>query len=439
MKGNGMLPYYLHLAWRSLRRTPILTGLMVLAIGLGIGASMTMLTVLHVMTADPIPGRSGQLFYPQIDPQSMAGYVKGQQPPTEMTWLDAMNLVRAGTGVHQAAMSAGQVTVVPPQGVTHAFLASARYTTADLFSMFDVRFVDGAGWTAKDDKERSRVAVITRRLADQLYGTPHAVGQTLRIGKYDFRVAGVIDDWNPEPHFYDLSNGSYEKPEQVFLPFTTAMEIKQPTVGSMMCWSDGPPNGDMTKANQCVWVQTWVQLGTPAQVTAYRQFLVNYSEQQKALGRFQRPPNVRLRNVMQWLAFNHVVPSTVQLEGWLAFGFLLVCLVNTLALLLVKFLRRGGELAVRRAMGASKRSVFVQLLVEASLLGLAGGVIGLLLSLFGLWVVRQQPEQYAALAHLDSTMLAVTFVLAVVATLLAAVFPAWRACRIPPARLLKTQ
>jgi putative ABC transport system permease protein len=63
----------------------------------------------------------------------------------------------------------------------------------------------------------------------------------------------------------------------------------------------------------------------------------------------------------------------------------------------------------------------------------------LLLALFGLWVVRQQPAEYAGLAHLDASMLAATFVLAVCATLLAAVFPAWRACRLMPARLLKLQ
>lgn len=434
-----MLGYYLDLAWRSLKHTPILTGLMVLAIGLGIGASMTMLTVLHVMTADPVPGRSGRLFYPQIDPRSMNGYTKGEPPLDEMTWLDAMNLVRAKKGVHQAAMSAGFVTVIPPQGPTHAIRADARFTTADFFTMFGVPFLDGSGWTASDDDKHARVAVITRKLADKLYGTPHVEGQTLRLGKYDFRVMGVIDDWYPEPHFYDLTTGDYAQPEQVFLPFQTAMELHQPTVGSMNCWGAGPSNGDMTKASQCAWVQFWVQLDTPAQVETYRRFLVNYSEQQKALDRFQRPPDVELRDVIQWLAYNHVVPGSVQLETLLALGFLLVCLVNTVALLLVKFLRRGGELAVRRAMGASRWSVFVQLLMEAALLGLTGGAAGLLLAVFGLWIVRQQPAEYAALAHLDGAMLGATFLLAVCAALCAALFPAWRACRIAPARLLKTQ
>ena len=76
-----MLGYYLDLALRSLKRNKVLTSLMVLAIALGIGASMTMITVLHVMTADPIPGRSGKLFYPQLDPQGMEGYTKASDPP----------------------------------------------------------------------------------------------------------------------------------------------------------------------------------------------------------------------------------------------------------------------------------------------------------------------------------------------------------------------
>ncbi|MDO1528249.1 ABC transporter permease [Fulvimonas sp. R45] len=434
-----MFGYYLDLALRSLKRNRMLTALMVLAIGLGIGASMTMLTVLHVMTADPVPGRSARLFYPQVDPQPMENYKKGEGPPDLWTWTDAMNLLHDGKGVRQAAMSGGQVTVVPPGGVTRAFNAHARYTTADFFAMFGLSFADGGGWDAGDDGKRARVAVITRQLADKLYGTPHAAGRTLRLGKYDFRVAGVVDDWHPVPHFYDLNMGDYADPEQVYVPLGTAIGLKLSTMGSMSCWGDFPQDGDMAKASGCMWMQYWVELDTPAQVAAYRQYLVHYSEDQKQLGRFERAPNTRLRDVMQWLDYNHVVPGSVQLQTLLALGFLLVCLVNTVALLLVKFLRRGGELSVRRAMGASRRSVFVQLLVEAALVGLAGGVIGLLLSLFGLWVVRQQPTQYAGLAHLDTTMSAATFALAVCATLLAAVFPAWRACRLVPARLLKTQ
>jgi len=140
---------------------------------------------------------------------------------------------------------------------------------------------------------------------------------------------------------------------------------------------------------------------------------------------------------MQWLDYNQVVPDDVRLQTWLALGFLLVCLVNTVGLMLAKFMRRAGELGVRRALGASKRSMFAQLLVESGVVGLAGGIGGLLLALLGLWLVRRQPADYAALAQLDPAMLLVTFVLALGASLLAGLLPAWRACQIAPALQLK--
>ncbi len=434
-----MFAYYLELAVRSLGRNRVLTALMVLAIGLGIGASMTMITVLHVMTADPLPAKSGTLFYPQIDPQNLDGYTKASLPPDQMTWTDAMNLLHAHRGSHQVAMTGGQVTVRPPQGDGRAFYADARYASADFFSMFNVPFLHGHGWTASDDDKQARVVVIARDLADKLYGADHALGQNLRLGEDSFRVIGVIDAWQPAPHFYDLTQGNYAKTEQVFMPLETAMTLRQPTQGSMMCWGDGMGEADLRQAGSCVWMQFWVQLDNPAAVSEYRTFLVHYSQEQKALGRFQREPNMRLHDLMGWLDVNHVVPGSVQLQALLALGFMLVCLVNTVALLLVKFLRRGSELSVRRAMGASKRSVFVQLLIEASIVGVTGGLAGLLLATAGLWLVRQQPVQYAALARLDLPMLACTVALALMATVLAAVFPAWRACHLPPARALKLQ
>jgi putative ABC transport system permease protein len=266
------------------------------------------------------------------------------------------------------------------------------------------------------------------------------VGQSLRLGRDVFRVIGVIDHCDPVPHFYDLTQGSYHKTEDVFLPLETAMALGQGTSGSMNCWGHGGfPDPRNMKNADCVWMQFWVQLDTPTQVQAYREFLVHYSEQQKTLGRFQRPPNTRLHDLMGWLDYNHVVPGGVQLQALLALGFMLVCLVNTVALLLVKFLRRSSELGVRRAMGASKQSIFAQLLTEASLIGIAGGVAGLLLAFGGLWIVRHQPVEYAPYAHLDMAMLGTTLALALCATVLAAMFPAWRACRVQPARVLKIQ
>ena len=85
-------------------------------------------------------------------------------------------------------MTGGQVTVRPPQGEARAFFAPARYASADFFAMFEVPFLHGHGWSADDDAKQARVAVISRKLADKLYGADHAVGQSLHLGKDYFTV-----------------------------------------------------------------------------------------------------------------------------------------------------------------------------------------------------------------------------------------------------------
>jgi putative ABC transport system permease protein len=434
-----MLGYYLDLALRSLRRNKALTALMVLAIALGIGASMTTFTVLHVLSGDPLPGKSAQIYYPQLDPQDIKGMVPSKEPPEQVTLIDGLNLLHAKRAERQALMAGGAVPLDPEQANMDPFYVEARYTTTDFVPMFDTPFLFGRAWTAADDEAQARDVVIARSLNDKLFGGANSVGRMLRMAGVSWRIVGVLDKWQPNPHFYDLNTGSYAYGEQVFLPLQTMVGLRLDRNGSSDCWGNGGGGvGNILPSAECVWLQFWVELDTPAQAAAYKDFLVHYSQEQKALGRFQRAPNVRLRNLMEWLDYNKVVPGDVRLQMGLAFGFLLVCLLNTVGLMLAKFLRRSAELGVRRALGASQRALFMQLLVESGVIGLVGGGGGLLLALLGLWLVRQRPSDYAALAHLDVSMLLTTFAVALCATLLAGLLPAWRACQIAPALQLKS-
>jgi len=431
-----MFTYYLDLARRSFKRNVALTVLMVLAIAFGVGASMTTLTVLHVVSKDPIPDKSHDLYYVQLDPAKALGYVPGQEPSWQMTRRDSETLLRAAKADRQAMMTGGTAAIEPDKAGLTPFFADARWTSTDFFTMFQVPFIAGAPWTADDDQKAARVVVVQRELAEKLYGTTEAVGKTIRMDGHDFRIVGVTADWHPAPHFFDLNAARYEKSEELFAPFSTSAELKLRRNGSMDCWGE---NTDSEAVGApCVWIQYWVELDSKAKYDAYRSYLINYSEEEKKAGRFERPPGVRLRDVMEWLEFNEVVPNDVKLQMWIALGFLLVCLVNTVGLLLTKFLRRSSEIGVRRALGASKRSIFIQLLVESGVIGLVGGVLGLGLAWLGCWAVQHQPADYAKLAQLDLPMLAATFALAVVASLLAGLLPAWRGCQVTPAAQLKS-
>ena len=437
-----MFGYYLDLAIRSFGRSKALTVLMVLAIALGIGASMTTLTVFHVLAGDPIPQRSGQLFYVQLDAANKNDFTPGEEPNSQLTRFDAETLLREKKAVRQAVMSGGAAALQAGEGGTPGvapFFGELRYASADFFAMFDVPFRYGQPWHEAEDDGRARIAVISSDLNQKLFAGADSIGKTVRVSGHDLRVVGVLAPWPLAPRFYDLNGrGGFADTEQAFIPYSTSRDLKLARSGSMDCWSDSK-NDPTGPAAPCAWLQYWAQLDSAEQARDYRQYLLNYSEKQVAAGRFERPPNVRLRSVMEWLDFSKIVPADVRLQLWIAFGFLLVCLVNTVGLLLAKCMRRSAEIGVRRALGASKREIFSQFLLEAGVVGLVGGAWGLVLAFGGLWLVRQNPASYARLAHLDGRMLVTTFVLALVASLIAGLLPAWRACAIAPALQLKSQ
>ena len=440
-----MFGYYIDLAWRSLKRNKVLTALMVLAIAVGIGASMTTLTVMHLLSGDPLPGKSGRLFYAQVDAVPDTSY-NHAEPQDMLDYRSAMDLWGAQRADRQALIVDSQLKVHAPGVDQPPLMKTMLSTTADFFPMFAVPFRYGNGWSADDDAKHARVAVISADLNDKLFGGADSVGRTLRLRDTEVRIVGVLKPWRPSPQFYTVAGGRfshgntadyYAKPEDVFVPFTSGLDINDGNFRQFNCWRIPDKPGYLVNA-PCVWIGLWVELGSAAKVAGYRDFLAGYAAQQKALGRFAHADNTRLRNLMQWLDFNGVVPGDVRLQTWLAFAFLAICLFNTVGLLLAKFLRRGGEIGVRRALGASRATVFAQCLVEAGLIGLLGGVGGWLLTLVGLWLVRRQPTAYADLVHLDAPMFLITFALAIAVSLLAGALPALRASRIAPALQLKT-
>lgn len=429
-----MFSYYLALSLKSLLRSKVTAALIVATLGLGVGSAMVMLTVVRVLTGDPVPSRAGSLFYVQVDPRPKGGYYDGVEPPSQLTWADAEGLLAAHRAPRQAAMTGGQLTL----DGTDTRQIAARYTTRDFFEMFDLQMLEGSFWSAEDDTNGAQVVVVTRTFARTRLHNEHPVGSMIRLGSHSFRVVGVMEDWNPVPHFYDLNqNGAYAKGEQLILPLRTAHDLELPKQGGMNCWT--APSGAKLSEDNCVWLQFWVQLPTTKDQENYLAFLKHYASDQRQLGRFERPPNVRLSVLSQWLDSQGVFPRAVALQSYLAMAFLGICLINSIALILVTYLRRGSELAIRRAMGATRRSILSQLVMESMSYGLVSGALGLAVLALGLFVVREQPTPYAYLAHADVGSVLLTVLTGILSALFAALFPAWYACRKAPAHVLKIQ
>ncbi|HEY6457509.1 MAG TPA: ABC transporter permease [Steroidobacteraceae bacterium] len=439
-----MIGYYFNLAIRCLRANVALTVLIIAAVGVGIGATMTVFTVLLAMSGDPIPAKSSQLFAAQIDvwgPPSRKNDSPNQSRlPDMLPYHDAVALMQAHAAIRQAAMYGISQVILPPRG--EPIPRGGRATYRDFFAMFQVPFQSGAPWSVQDEASHRNVVVLGANLAAKLFPAGNAVGQVITMEAGAFRVVGVLEPWSPQPLFYDPRGSAFGRDDGFFIPFTVAIEHELPG-NSLSCHTHLGSDWAARLASSCVWIQFWAELPDGASERAFRRFLGNYAADQQQSGRFGWPPLVQLSNVRQWLQIEHVVPDEVRINALLALGFLLVCLVNAVGLMLARFAGRSGAYAIRRALGASWSDIFLQCMVETAVVGVLGGVLGLMLTGLGLAGQRTTLKTVSAytaqMTHLDPDVMALTVVLAIGVTFLSGLYPAWRAARTAIAWQLKEQ
>lgn len=438
-----MFRYYLRLGILSIRANPALSALMVAAIGIGIGACMTIVTIQYIMSGNPIPEKSDQLYYVRVDNwDPNEPYDEPNEPPEQLTYLDATALYAAGRASRQV-ISFKSMRVVQPNGEeSKPFQSETRATTGDFFSMFNVPFKYGSGWDESADDTQERVVVINETLNEQLYGGENSVGELLTLSGEKYRIVGVLDYWVPVPLFYDLNNNEFVDPAPLFLPFSVAVAGEHGSAGNTNCWKPiGDGGVEAFRNSECTWIQMWAELQTEAEKDAYLQFLNAYVEEQKLIGRFPRPMNNRLDNVEAWMDINEVVDEDVSVLLGLAILFLIVCLLNTIGLLLAKVMRRSKDISLRRALGASKATLFSQYIIEACMIGFAGGLLGIGLTWLGLRGIENLfvDEFVKKLVEMDWVMVMAAVALAIISALAAALYPTWRACNITPATQLRIQ
>jgi putative ABC transport system permease protein len=433
-----MFGYYVQLGLRSLRRNPVLTLLMVLVIGVGVAASMTSYAVFRATSGNPIPEKSSQLFIAQIDNYGPDSTDNGE-PLNWLTWRDATALAAAHRAKRQTTLYPIGVSVVPDQPNTMASPARGYAVQADMFPMFNVPFIYGSPWSAADDAGQARVVVIAKSLNDRVFGGVNSVGREIDLDGHQFRIVGVTDYWDARPRFFDLdSKHGFGDLGEVYMPFARAIADGLEPAGGNVCNRPSKPGWDNFVHSECLFVTFWAELPDAASAKAYRQFLHDYSAEQTRSGRFSWPPNVRLRDVMEWLDVRHVVPAEARMGLLVSAAFLVICLVNVIGLLLAKFMRRAPEIGIRRALGASRGAIYAQFLLEAASVGLAGGALGVIFTALGtLCIGAVFDPAIADLVHMSLPLLGLTILVALASTLVAAFYPTWRASRVQPAWQLK--
>ncbi|MBQ4837940.1 ABC transporter permease [Pseudoalteromonas luteoviolacea] len=441
-----MITYYTKLAFLSLWKTRYMSLLAVIVIAVGISATMTTYTINHMMTKDPLPSKSDSVFLVRLNnwsPEAAYRNRNEENPPIYMSVQDAVNLINHDKAqAHIPIAGFKDMLKLPEQSAVDAKMTFVRSSTTDFFSSFEVPFLYGSSWPKSSDDSGEQVVVISKKLNAELFDGQNSVGRVVQLGEHQYTVVGVLNDWFILPRFYGESMRAFKAPRDIFIPFQTQLnlELWSSNVQAFECWKD-PENASVKAlwASECVWVFFWVQLNSDLEKQEYMDFLQSYVEQQKALGRFQRPTLNKLQSPTEYLKERRAFSTDSEIAVWLSICFFALCLLNAMSIIMTKFQGKAGEVALRRAVGASSVDLVHQYTIETGAIGLFGGILGLVLTQVCLFLSSQLYTHLSKdIMTMSAELMVSTVLLSILSSLVFGMFPIIKAINVQPATQLKS-
>lgn len=430
-----MLSFYLRRTIHSLRRTPGLSAVMIVNMALGLSIWIIAYTAVAAQRRVPLVER-GTLFHvdwgtvPQGDLTGLESYQRVQAlvPHLLLSPADADRLARHAAVRRHAKTFTSHLSVEGPRGVERT---AVRFCTRELFGLFELPFKYGSVWTAEAEQGGAAMIVLDHGSNQRFFGGHNSVGRVLEIDGRSFVVRGVLAATPARLRAYDLS---FTVEPAIYVPFARATELgARPDYWARN--ASRSPEADALSSPDG-FVQLWVELNSPQARESYENFLEKSARHLHPLAAQQRP---MLQTPGEFLVNSVPIADGFFTFRVCAFIALLACSVNLSRLLIVKFQARAPELAVQRALGATRQSVFAQHMLEAVLVALCAIALGLVIAVLGLVginvIVPDRPSEFS----LDLAGVVMAFAVGLGAGLLAGVHPAVRMCRNAPATFLRLQ
>src|SRR5262249_42007155 len=146
-----------------------------------------------------LPWKSDKVFAVTLDtrddepPRSFERHP--EYPPFQLTYRDARALYSSDIPLHSVMMYKSAQVVTPENRNVKPFGISTRLTTADFFTIFDVPFIYGSGWSRTEDDAPGAVVVLSKFMNEKIFGGGNSVGREVVLDGRPYRVVGVLAAW----------------------------------------------------------------------------------------------------------------------------------------------------------------------------------------------------------------------------------------------------
>lgn len=293
-----------------------------------------------------------------------------------------------------------------------------KYTNVEFWEVHEFAFLEGRPYTAQEIANGDRVAVITEKTKLAYFGREPAVGKYIETDNVQYRVAGVVKS---VPITILFSYGD------MYLPYTIAKTDR----------NNKEYNGMYTAM-----ILAKSKADLPRIQEEYQQVVAKVPLEGKEYNNFSSHADAYLASFTRTIMGKDQDSGKNKFILWVgifALFFMLLPTLNLININISRIMERSSEIGVRKAFGASSKTLVYQFIVENIILTLIGGILGILFSIIVLALINNSQLLPNVALTVNITVLAWALLTCLVFGLFSGVYPAWRMSRLQVVTALKAQ